>query len=258
MQEFKHFVTELAAASGKIICSHFRAPLSVDTKTDDSPVTVADRNAESLMRELIQKRYPSHGIIGEEFGIENPDAEFTWILDPIDGTKSFICGALSFGTLIALRQRDDIILGAFHQPVLGELLIGDGNRTELNGAPVRCRPCTDLSQAVLLTTDHLNIARYRDIHRFESLTRKVRLYRNWGDCYGYYLLATGFADIMIDPIMSLWDTCALLPIVRGAGGVITDYHGGDPLNGNSTIATAGGIHNQVVSLLNDRAKGTPA
>jgi len=250
LEEFKNFIKHLADESGSIIKSYFRKSIVVENKPDESPVTIADKKAEGIMREMIMKEFPEHGILGEEFGDYNPDAEYKWVLDPIDGTKSFVCGTVTFGTLIALVKNGQPILGVINQPILQEYLIGDNQTAELNGVPVKVRECTDLSEAVLLTTDHLNIAKYQNLKNFERLMRKVKLYRNWGDCYGYYLLATGFADIMIDPIMSTWDTMALIPIVRGAGGIITDYQGNDPLKGNSIIAASRGIHSEVIKRLN--------
>jgi myo-inositol-1(or 4)-monophosphatase len=248
--EYKNFCKVLAQASAKIIKNYFRTGISVESKLDDSPVTIADRKAEEIMRELIMKQFPDHGIIGEEYGNTNEGAEYMWILDPIDGTKSFICGAYSFGTLIGLLKNGEPILGVYSQPILKDILIGDNSETEINGIKTLVRKCDSLSKAVLLTTDHLNIEKYQDIYKFNRLTRKVKLYRNWGDCYGYYLLATGNADIMIDPIMSPWDLLPLIPIVRGAGGVITDYQGNDPIKGKSAIATSGQIHKEVISVLN--------
>jgi myo-inositol-1(or 4)-monophosphatase len=250
LKDFKRFSKLLADESGKIIQSYFRKHFAVDSKSDLSPVTIADQKSEEVMRELVMREFPEHGIIGEEFGEHKPEAEYKWILDPIDGTKSFICGTITFGTLIALTKNELPILGVINQPILKEFLIGDGSSAELNGSRVNVRDCFDLSTAVLLTTDHLNIAKFQNAERFDSLIHQVKLYRNWGDCYGYYLLAAGFADIMIDPIMSTWDTTALIPIVRGAGGIITDYQGNDPLKGNSIIASSHGIHSQVVRILN--------
>lgn len=240
----------LAIASGKIISKYFRTNVNVESKDDDSPVTIADKKAEETIRNLITKEYPSHGIIGEEFGRENEDAEYVWVLDPIDGTKSFICGSVIFGSLIALMHKGKPVLGVFNQPVLGEFLIGDNTETLLNGKKVTVRECNDISKAVLLTSDHLMIEEYQNGPKFHELTKRVNIYRNWGDCYGYYLLSTGFADIMVDPIMSLWDLTALIPIVLGAGGVITDYQGNDAAAGNSTVAAAKGIHAEVIKALN--------
>ena len=157
---------------------------------------------------------------------------------------------MSFGTLIALLKNDEPVLGVINQPILNEFLIGDNKTTLINNDPASVRNCNDISEAVLLTTDHINIGEYQDREKFERLIRKVRLYRSWGDCYGYYLLATGFADVMIDPIMSFWDTMALIPIIKGAGGIITDYKGDDPVNGNSIIAASPGVHSQVIKCLN--------
>jgi len=249
--EYKQFIKHLVSVSGKIIRNYFRADINIDSKADDSPVTIADRKAEEVMREEIMKNYPEHGIIGEEFGNYNESAEYKWTLDPIDGTKSFICGALSFGTLIALLKNGKPLLGAINQPILNELLIGDNNITEINGVKTKLRGCNKLSKSVLLTTDHINIGKYQNQNSFEELIKKVNLYRNWGDCYGYYLVATGFADIMIDPIMSVWDSLPLIPIINGAGGIITDYQGNDPVKGSSIIAASVGIHNKVINILNN-------
>lgn len=250
LNEFRQFSKWLADESGKIIKHYWRSGISVENKPDLSPVTIADKKAEELMRGMIMKEFPDHGILGEEFGEHNPDAGYKWILDPIDGTKSFICGTVTFGTLIALLKNDNPILGVINQPILNEFLIGDNNVAELNDTKVHVRDCKNISDAVLITTDQLNIEKYRSIKNFEELLHKVELYRMWGDCYGYYLVATGYADIMIDAIMNPWDLLPLIPIIRGAGGVITDYYGNDPLKGNSIVATGGAIHSEVISLLN--------
>lgn len=244
--DFQKFARHLSDISSEVIRKHFRSKLSVEQKEDDSPVTIADKKAEELMREAILKEYPDHGIIGEEFNDHKGNSEFTWVLDPIDGTKSFICGSVNFGTLIALLKNGEPILGTFNQPILNEFLLGDNKAAFLNGSIVSVRNCENLSDAVLLTTDHLNIAKYQDADKFDSLIHKVKLYRGWGDCYGYYLLSTGFADIMIDPIMSFWDIAAVVPIVKGAGGMITDYLGKDALKGTSIVAASPQIHSQVI------------
>jgi myo-inositol-1(or 4)-monophosphatase len=249
-KEHLKFAKHLAAISGEVIKKYFRTMVSVDQKDDDSPVTIADKKAEEIMREAILKEYPDHGIIGEEFGIHEGKSEYKWVLDPIDGTKSFICGTVNFGTLIALLRNGEPILGVFNQPILNEFLLGDNETAFLNENIVSVRNCDKLSDAVLLTTDHLNIEKYQDAKKFNSLIHKVRLYRGWGDSFGYYLLATGFADIMIDPIMSFWDIAAIVPIIKGAKGTVTDYHGNDPLKGNSIVAASLQIHSHVVKELN--------
>lgn len=248
-QEFEPFVRQLAEESGAIIKSYFRTGVSIDTKSDSSPVTIADKKAEEVMRELIIRHFPEHGILGEEFGAHNEDAEWQWILDPIDGTKSFICGTVTFGTLIALTHYGEPVLGVINQPILHEFLFGDNKTAELNGTQVKMRESVPLEKAVLLTTDHKNIAKYHDASKFDKLINAAGIYRNWGDCYGYYLLATGYADIMIDPIMHLWDTMAVVPVIRGAGGVITDYYGNNAVGGDSIIAASKTLHPEVLSIL---------
>lgn len=250
MEELKKFCKVLADESGKVIKQYYRTNFSVETKSDESPVTIADKKSEEVMRSLIMKEFPQHGIVGEEFGEYNPEAEYKWILDPIDGTKSFVAGTPLFGTLIALLKDGEPILGVINQPILEEFLIGDNNSSMLNGKKVMVRECKEISSAVLLATDQLHFGKYRNKEGFDNLVNKVKLYRMWGDCYGYYLVATGYADIMIDPIMNPWDLMALIPILRGAGGTITDYYGGNPVKGDSIIATAGGIHSDVVRILN--------
>lgn len=254
MRELKIFVKHLADESGKIIRPYFKKKIHIDAKADNSPVTIADKKAEEKLREIIMKEFPAHGIIGEEFGSYQSDAEFVWALDPIDGTKSFIGGSVTFGTLIGLMKNNYPVLGAINQPILNEFLIGDNEESFLNGEKVSFRSINNFSDAVLLTTDHLNIEKYKDIKRFEELIHKVKLYRQWGDCYGYLLAASGYADIMIDPIMNIWDTMALIPIIKGAGGIITDYEGNDVLKGNSAIAASKGLHGEVIKILNDKRK----
>lgn len=251
LSELKKFARHLAEKSAEIIKSYFRTKISIDNKPDDSPVTIADKKAEEAMRTEIMKEFPAHGIIGEEHGNYQADAEYKWVLDPIDGTRSFISGALSFGTLIAFLKNEQPILGVINHPILNEFLIGDNLFATLNAKAVKVRECNNLSGATLLTTDHSNIAIYQNGSAFDKLLTKIKLYRNWGDCYGYYLLATGFVDVMIDPVMSVWDKMALIPVIKGAGGVITDYAGNDPITGNSIVASAPGIHAKIISALND-------
>ncbi|NJD22488.1 MAG: histidinol-phosphatase [Melioribacter sp.] len=252
LNELRHFCKWLADESGKIIKSYWRTSINVENKSDLSPVTIADKKTEELMREAIMKKFSNHGILGEEFGEYNPNAEYKWVLDPIDGTKSFICGTVMFGTLIALLKNGEPILGVINQPILNEFLIGDNYVTELNGKQVHVRNCENISDAVLLTTDQINVEKFCNIKNFDDLVHKVKLYRQWGDCYGYYLVATGYADIMIDPIMNPWDLMALIPIIKGAGGTITDYYNGNPAKGNSIVATGGKIHNEVIETLNGK------
>ncbi|MBE2212745.1 MAG: histidinol-phosphatase [Opitutaceae bacterium] len=246
------FMEELAEASARVIRPLFgNAALEVETKSDLTPVTAADRGAEELMRAMIAKRFPDHGILGEEFGAERTDAEFVWVLDPIDGTKSFAAACPLFGTLIALLHRGQPVLGAIHQPILKQLVIGDGATTALNGKPVRCRTTRTLEQSTFLTSDWLNPAKHQNGPAFDAVAARAKVVRTWGDCYGYLLVATGWADVMCDPIMNPWDVAALIPVIRGAGGVITDWQGKTPVDAQSIVACATPeLHAEVIRGLN--------
>jgi histidinol phosphatase-like enzyme (inositol monophosphatase family) len=251
LSPYRTFMTELARESGDFIRPLYRQrSVAVETKADATPVTIADRGAEQLMRALIAKRFPAHGIIGEEFGSERPDAEFVWMLDPVDGTKSFISGVPLWGTLIALLHEGQPVLGCINQPILEQLMIGDGKSTMLNGAVVRCRPTKRLADATLLTSDPLNPARHQDGAKFEALQQQAKLVRMWGDCYGYLLVASGWADAMLDPIMNPWDIAALVPILRGAGGTISNWQGGPAFPAESTVAAGTAeLHAEIVAAL---------
>jgi myo-inositol-1(or 4)-monophosphatase len=213
-------------------------------------VTLADTKAEEAMREAIMAAYPDHGILGEEFGHHQPDATYQWVLDPIDGTKSFITHSYLFGTLIALAKNGKSILGVINQPIFDDYMVGDGHQTSLNGRAVHVRPCASIEDAVLLNTSHWSVYKYQNGEAFSDLSKRVQRYNNWGDCHGYYLVACGGADIMADPILNPWDLMALIPIIEGAGGRITDWQGRDPINGNGAIATCGDIHDAVIRALN--------
>ena len=250
LSEGMHFCKELAAVSGEIIRRHYRTGYAVDTKSDESPVTIADREAELAMRALIEARYPAHGILGEEFGLHQPDAPWRWVLDPIDGTKNFISHSFLFGTLMALLHEGRPVLGVIHHPVTGDYLVGDGTTTWLNDKRVQVRPCARIEDALLLTSSHMGVNGYQDAAAYEALTRRVLRYRTWGDCHGYFLVATGGADIMADPVMAPWDLMAMIPIIEGAGGRITDWQGNEASSATSAVATAGPIHDEVIRALN--------
>lgn len=253
LDPLREFIRELASVSADVILPYFaNRECGLELKADESPVTVADRNAELVMRRLIEKRFPTHGIVGEEFGTVRGDAEFVWVLDPVDGTKSFITAVPLFGTLIGLLHEGKPLLGCVNQPVLKQLLLGDGQTTTLNGTPVRMRPAPPLAAATLLTTDPLFPARYQNGAAFADLAQQVRLYRTFGDCYGYLLLANGFADVMVDPIMNPWDLLPLIPCIEGAGGRITDWQGRSAahLGATSAVACAPELHDEVIRLLN--------
>ena len=248
---YRTFMTELARESGDFIRPLYRQrSVAIETKADQSPVTIADRGAEQLMRNRITKRFPDHGIVGEELGSERADAEFVWVLDPVDGTKSFITGVPLWGTLIALLHQGQPILGCINQPVLDQLMIGDNHSTQLNGSTVRCRATRRIEDSTLLTSDPTTPAKFQNGAGYDALQNRAKLVRTWGDCYGYFLVASGWADICLDPIMNSWDIAALVPIMRGAGGVITDWRGGAAYPADSTVAAGTPeLHAEVLRVL---------
>lgn len=250
LSTYIEFARHLAALSAQVIRPYFRTDVRVDLKADLSPVTIADMKAEEVMRAAIQSAFPDHGVLGEEFGHDRPDAAVQWVLDPIDGTKSFVSGSYLFGTLIAVVKNGRPIVGVINHPIFDDFLVGDGRRALLNDHPVHVRPCTRIEDAVLLNTSHWNVRNHQNGAAFEALSQQVNRYNNWGDCHGYYLVAIGGADIMTDPILNPWDLMALIPIIEGAGGRITDWHGNDPVHGSGAVATGGLIHDEVIRRLN--------
>jgi len=216
----------LADAARAVIRRYFRRPLAVEDKSDLSPVTTADRESEAAMRRLIEERFPEHGILGEEHGSFRADAEHLWVLDPIDGTKSFISGIPLFGTLIALLHRGRPVLGVIDQPILAERWIGaEGRPTTLNGARVETRRCAALAAATLFSTAPESMFAGADALGFARLRGMVKLTRTGADCYAYAQLASGFIDLVVEAQMKPYDYCALVPVIAGAGGVITDWRG---------------------------------
>jgi len=248
--ELIQFTQHLAQISAQVIKKHFRSGYEVELKEDETPVTVADRQAEEVIRAAIMEAYPEHGIRGEEFPDHQIGAVYQWVLDPIDGTKNFVSGSYLFGTLIALLKDGKPIVGAINQPILDDFLVGNGKQAWLNGRPVQVKPCHQLADAILLTTEHWSTFEHQNGPAFEALSKKVKRYNTWGDCHGYYLVATGGADIMTDPILNEWDLMALIPIIEGAGGVITDWQGNPVIGGNGAVATAGPLHEKVIRRLN--------
>ncbi len=215
----------LADAAGAIARRYFRQTIAIDDKPDLTPVTIADREAEAAMRRLIAEACPAHGIIGEEEGRTRADAEYVWVLDPIDGTKNFISGIPLFGTLIALVRRGRPVLGVIEQPVLRERWLGiAGQPSTLNGAPIRTRACAALDRATLFSTSP-DMFRGADAARFERLKGHVKLARYGADCYAYAQVASGFVDLVVERDLKPYDYCALVPVIDGAGGAMTDWDG---------------------------------
>ncbi len=244
--------SELADAAGAAIRPYFRTALAVDDKADLSPVTAADRAAEQAMRRLIAARFPQHGIIGEEYGREREDAEFVWVLDPIDGTKSFISGVPLFGTLIALAQRGKPILGIIDQPISRERWIGAAGRaTTHNGAAARCRACSGIAAATVFATTP-DMFKGPDAPAFARVAGAAKLVRYGADCYAYGLVALGFVDVVVEAELKTYDFGAMLPIIEGAGGIATDWQGaplGLSSDGRVLIAGDKRTHSDALALL---------
>lgn len=216
---------DLADAAGAVIRRYFRTPVGVDTKADDSPVTIADREAEEAMRAVLLAKRRQDGIYGEEHGGSQLDAEYVWVLDPIDGTKAFITGMPVFGTLIGLLRHGRPVLGIIDQPISRERWFGlEGAPTTLNGRTVTTRPCPSLDKAFLYSTAP-DMFKGDDAVAYERVRRVVRQPRFGGDCYAYGLVAMGFADLVIESSLQPYDYCAVIPVVEGAGGVVTDWQG---------------------------------
>ena len=229
---------EVARLAGSFALAHWRQGVAVETKGDGSPVTIADRGAELLAREWISARFPHDGILGEEFGVTRPDARRRWIIDPIDGTKSFVRGVPLWGTLVAVAEGDTVLAGATFCPSVDELVVaGLGAGCWWNGTRCHVSTVNTLAQATVLTTDDRMGGDAAKRAGWESLATRAGLVRSWGDCYGYVLLATGRADVMVDPVMNAWDAAAVQPIVTEAGGVFTDWQGRATPWGADAIAT---------------------
>ncbi|MBS0619463.1 MAG: histidinol-phosphatase [Spirochaetes bacterium] len=249
---FLSIIPEATEISKSVSRRYFKKPLDaigVVSKADASPVTAADLEIESRLRELILKKFPTHGIIGEEHGNTNTDAEFVWVLDPIDGTKSFITGVPLFTTLIALMHNGEPQCGAIYQPILDELVWGNNKECFFNGKKTQMRNTSALKDCTLLVTDVRDVAKHQPQANFSNLANQTRFWRTWADGYGYTLLATGYADIMLDPIMNAWDIMAAVPVIRGAGGFISDFRGGDAVRGTSIVAAAPTLHAEILQRL---------
>ncbi len=259
--DFAAFIDRMADVSGEAILPFFRTSLAIDHKPGRrgfDPVTAADRAAELAMRELIRETFPEHGIIGEEFSAEQPDAEYVWVLDPIDGTKSFISGMPAWGTLIALARFGEPVFGMMNQPFTRERFSGDGGAAHYRGPggerDLRVRPCAAISDAVLYTTSPL-LMNDDDRNSFSRVENAVRLSRYGGDCYAYCMLAAGHIDLVIETDLKSHDVLALIPIIVGAGGIITTWEATPAHNGGRIVAAGDKrVHEAALALLQDQSK----
>ena len=250
LQSLMQAAAEIARIAGLVALESFGKALDVESKQDGSPVTAADRAAERTAREWIERRFPDDGILGEEFGLVRPDAPRRWILDPIDGTKSFIRGIPLWGTLVALAEGQNVTAGAAFFPAVDELLVAArACGCWWNGRACQVSRVRDLGESTVLATDD----RFPDDRArrdaWQELAQGAAIARTWGDCYGYLLVATGRAEVMVDDVVSAWDAAALMPIIEEAGGVFTDWTGAPTAFGGDVIATNGSLATSVRDIL---------
>ena len=250
LNELLEFAVDLARGAGAITLQYFRKKPETSKKSDGSYVTIADREAESYLRRRIAEQFPDDGILGEEEGELEGRSGRRWILDPIDGTFAFVHGVPLYGVLIAVEIEGELSVGVVNIPALGEIVsAAKGLGCFLNGEPARVSKTAELKDALLLSTSFSACARYGFGRAAELLQERARVSRTWGDCYGYVLVATGRADIMLDPVMNLWDCAPLLPIMEEAGGTFTDWRGVRTAYGGNSIATNGALFEEVMSLI---------
>jgi len=250
LEQLLAFAVELARGAGEITLKYFRKTPETTTKTDGSYVTVADREAEAYMRKQIAAHFPDDGILGEEEGESPGRSGRRWIIDPIDGTFAFVHGVPFYGVLIGLEIEGEMSVGVINIPALDELVsAAKGAGCYLNGERARVSTTARLEDALLLSTDFSACERYGFGKAAELLQARAKTSRTWGDCYGYVLVATGRADVMLDPVMNLWDCAALLPILEEAGGTFTDWRGVRTASGGNSIATNGLLFDEVMGLV---------
>jgi histidinol-phosphatase len=250
LKELMDFAVMLARGAGDITLRYFRRQPETSTKSDGSYVTIADREAESFLRRQIAEKFPDDGILGEEEGELEGRSGRRWILDPIDGTFAFVHGVPFYGVLIALEIGNEMSVGVVNIPALGEIVsAANGCGCFLNGEATRVSTTAKLDEALLLCTDFSAADKHGLGTDLERLQRSVRSSRTWGDCYGYVLVATGRADVMLDPVMNLWDCAPLLPIVEEAGGTFTDWRGARTVDGGNSIATNGLLFDQIMKII---------
>ncbi len=261
--DFSGFVDRLAQISAEVILPFFRSAIGAEDKSRGGafdPVTEADRAAEVAMRRLIAQTFPAHGVIGEEYGVERAEADYVWVLDPIDGTKAFISGLPTWGTLIGLTHRGRPVYGMMSQPFTRERYFGDGVSAGWRGLglarnesaasrSLRVRPCPSLGEATLMTTSP-QMFDETEAPGFRRVEERTRLARYGADCYGYCALAGGFVDLVIEAGLKPHDIVALVPIIEGAGGIVTTWDGGDPSRGGRIVAAGDRrVHEQALELL---------
>ena len=254
MTQLLDATAELARVTGDTALRYFRKNLAVESKRDGTPVTVADRAAEQAAREWLRDRFPNDGILGEEFGEERSGATRRWLLDPIDGTKTFVRGVPLWGSLVAVHEQETVLAGAIYCPAVGELVAAaSGAGCWWNGARCAVSTVNELSAATILTTDERFVGSQARAASWRDLAERAAVSRTWGDCYGYLLVATGRAELMTDPVLSSWDAAALLPVITEAGGIYTDWRDCvTAFSGAGVIATNAALAEEIRSHLGVR------
>ena len=247
LQPYLDFALDATWRAGRITLGYFQTGITVERKADNTPVTAADRAAEKRLRSLIGERFPDHGIIGEEYGGQASSGSLTWVIDPIDGTKSFMCGVPIYGCLLALVEDGRPLVGVAHFPALNETIYAArGSGCFWNGRRARVSTQASLSDAVLLASE---IAAYGDKDvAWNQLVNSTYIQRTWGDSYGYLLVATGRADLMLDAKMNTWDCAPFGVIMEEAGGTFTDWQGTPTIDGGEALATNGVLFDQVMEI----------
>jgi histidinol phosphatase-like enzyme (inositol monophosphatase family) len=248
------FAVALSHEAGEVARRHFQRDIAVEQKADLSPVTVADREVEQHLRRGIEKSFPTHGILGEEFGHTGPESSFCWMLDPIDGTRTFIRGVPFWGVMIGLVSDGEPVLGVVHFPALGETVYAQrgGGAWWLRDAErrkARVSGVESLQDSTLVLSDVRGFAEVGRQEALERLRARTAFERTWGDCYGHALVATGRAEVMLDPVLNEWDACALLTILEEAGGRFTDWQGNRIIDGGSGISTSVGLFDELMQVI---------
>jgi myo-inositol-1(or 4)-monophosphatase len=251
LRELLDFAIEIAHEAGRSTLAYYQTGIEIETKTDLSPVTVADRGAEALLRDRIGRRFPDHAILGEEYGLTgSAGAACRWILDPIDGTQSFVHGVPLFSTLIGLEVDGAASVGVVYFPALDEMVCAaTGLGARWNGRPCRVSTTATLDRATFCYTAVDGFLENGRRTALDRLLDATRTHRGWGDAYAHALVATGRADLAVEPIMNIWDNAPLLPILAEAGGRFTDWTGAPRIDGGDAVSTNGVLHDAVLSLL---------